>query len=51
MLRMPPGKSVVATESIVDRGVIADRLGGRVWAVTARGDFDPVDGIGALLRY
>ena len=25
--------------------------GGRVWAVTARGDFDPVDGIGALLRY
>ena len=25
--------------------------GGRVWAVTARGDFDPVEGIGALLRY
>ncbi len=25
--------------------------GGRVWAVTARGDLDPVEGIGALLRY
>jgi peptide subunit release factor 1 (eRF1) len=25
--------------------------GGRVWAVTARGDFDSVEGIGALLRY
>ncbi len=25
--------------------------GGRVWAVTTRGDLDPVEGIGALLRY
>lgn len=25
--------------------------GGRVWAVTRRGDLDPVEGIGALLRY
>jgi peptide chain release factor subunit 1 len=25
--------------------------GGRVWAVTTREDLDPVDGIGALLRY
>jgi len=25
--------------------------GGKVWAVTTRGDLDPVEGIGALLRY
>jgi hypothetical protein len=25
--------------------------GGTVWAVTTRGDLDPVEGIGALLRY
>jgi hypothetical protein len=25
--------------------------GGTVWAVTSRRDLDPVEGIGALLRY
>ena len=35
VLRMPPGYSVVCVLSTTDSGVIAARLGGRVWATNS----------------